>query len=116
MALYSLSCDFDAIALSFHMTGRTLSFLEMLTIGSLRMASTRLLPLYDEFHGFLATPEEILAFKASPEAQAYAQELIERSSAGELTPEEEQTLKQMANFERMMSLLKAKALKISYQK
>lgn len=78
------------------------------------MASTHLLPLYDEFLDFLvekATPEQILAFKASPEAQAYAQELIERNSAGELSPEEEQTLQQMANFERMMSLLKAKALK-----
>ncbi len=83
------------------------------------MASTHPLPLYDEFLDFLvekATPEETLAFKTSPEAQAYAQELIERNSAGELSLDEEQTLAQMANFERLMSLLKAKALKASHEK
>jgi hypothetical protein len=78
------------------------------------MASAYILPLYDEFLDLLlekATPEEILAFKASPEAQAYAHELIERSSAGTLTPEERQQLEQMVEFERMMALLKVKALK-----
>mgnify|MGYP001351610819 CR=1 FL=1 len=78
------------------------------------MATVNLLPLYDEFLDFLiekATPQEILAFKASPEAQAYAQELIERNNAGTLTPDEARTLGQMLEFERMMSLLKVKAMK-----
>ena len=58
-----------------------------------------------------ATPQEILAFKASPEAQAYAQELLERQSAGRLTPEDAQILAQMEQVERLMSVLKAKALR-----
>jgi len=70
--------------------------------------------LYDEFLDYLiekATPQEILAFQASPEAQATAQDLIERNNAGTLTPDETRVLNQMLEFERMMSVLKAKALK-----
>ena len=76
--------------------------------------SVNLLPLYDEFLDCLiekATPQEILAFQASPEAQATAQDLIERNNAGTLTPDETRVLNQMLEFERMMSVLKAKALK-----
>ncbi len=76
--------------------------------------SVNLLPLYDEFLDYLiekATPQEILAFRASPEAQATAQDLIERNNAGTLTPDETRVLNQMLEFERMMSVLKAKALK-----
>ena len=72
------------------------------------------LPLYNELLDYLvekATPQEILAFKASPEAQAYAQELLERQSAGQLTPEDAQVLAQMEQVERLMSVLKAKALR-----
>lgn len=78
------------------------------------MTSVNLLPLYDELLDYLvekATPQEILAFKASPEAQAYAHDLLERQSAGELSPEETQLLKQMEQAERLMSVLKAKALR-----
>lgn len=78
------------------------------------MASRHLLPLYDEFLDYLvekASPEEILAFKASPEAQAYAHELLDKNNEGTLTAEEASVLQQMADFERMMTLLKAKALK-----
>lgn len=77
------------------------------------MAVTHLLPLYDEFLDYLvakARPEEILAFQATDEAQAYVQDLLERRSAGQLSAEEEQSLQQMVQFERLMSLLKAKAL------
>jgi hypothetical protein len=84
-----------------------------------QMASMTLLPLYDEFLNLVVekvTPEAILAFKASPEAQAEAQELLERNSAGTLTPDEEYRLKEMANFERMMALLKSKALVALRQK
>lgn len=76
--------------------------------------STHLLPLYDQFLDYLvekASPQDILAFKASPDAQALAQDLIERNSAGELSPQELHQLEQMLQFERMMGLLKAKALK-----
>jgi hypothetical protein len=82
------------------------------------MASNHLLPLYDEFLDYLiekATPQEILAFKASPEAQAKAQDLIERNNAGTLTPDETRLLGQMLEFERMLSVLKAKALKASHE-
>jgi len=78
------------------------------------MASSRLLPLYDQFLDYLvekASPQEILAFKASPDAQAFAGELLEKQSAGTLTPEERETLAQMAEFESLMTLLKVKALK-----
>lgn len=72
-----------------------------------------ILPLYNEFLDYLiekASPSEILAFKASEDAQHYARELIERNSTGTITPEERQQLEQMLAFERMMSVLKAKAL------
>jgi hypothetical protein len=62
-----------------------------------------------------ATPQEILAFKASPEAQAYAHELLERQSAGQLSAEDVQILEQMELVERLMSLLKTKALRLLRQ-
>lgn len=78
------------------------------------MTAVNMLPLYDELLEYLvdkATPQEILAFKASPEAQAYAQNLIERQSEGRLSPQEAQILGQMEQVERLMSVLKAKALR-----
>jgi hypothetical protein len=73
-----------------------------------------LLPLYNHFLDYLvekASPQEILAFMAPPEAQAYAHELLERNSAGVLSLDEQQMLEQNVQFEQMMALLKAKALK-----
>ena len=78
------------------------------------MTTSDRLPLYDQFLDYLvekASAEEILAFKAPPDEQAYAHALLERASAGELTPDERDLLDQMARFEQMMALLKAKALK-----
>lgn len=80
------------------------------------MATAHLLPLYDEFLSYLvekATPAEILAFQPSEDAQEYARELLERNNAGELTTDEKYRLDQMLQFERMMSVLKAKALAAS---
>lgn len=77
------------------------------------MATAYLLPLYDEFLSYLvekATPTEILAFQPSEAAQEYARDLLERNNEGSLTSEERYTLEQMLQFERMMSVLKAKAL------
>jgi len=82
--------------------------------GTKAMTAVNMLPLYDELLEYLvdkATPQEILAFKASPEAQAYAQNLIERQSEGRLSPQEAQILGQMEQVERLMSVLKAKALR-----
>lgn len=78
------------------------------------MVSNVLLPAYDRFLDRILesmSPEQILAFEASEEEQAYAQDLIERNNAGTLTPEESAQLDQMLQFERMMSVLKAKALR-----
>jgi len=78
------------------------------------MTAVNMLPLYDELLDYLvdkATPQEILAFKASPGAQAYAQNLLERQSEGRLSPQEAQILGQMEQVERLMSVLKAKALR-----
>lgn len=77
------------------------------------MATAHLLPLYDEFLSYLvekATPAQILAFQPSENAQEYARELLERNNEGKLTTEESYSLEQMLQFERMMSVLKAKAL------
>jgi hypothetical protein len=77
--------------------------------------AAEILPLYNEFLDYLiekASPQEILAFKASDAAQDYARTLIERNSAGTITPSERIQLEQMLQFERMMSVLKAKAIAI----
>lgn len=69
--------------------------------------------VYDDFLDFIfekATPEEILAYEASPKAQERAVELLERGSAGELTPEEIAELDQMLYTHRLVSVMKARAL------
>ncbi len=73
----------------------------------------QVLPLYDQFLDYLvekATPDDILAFQATEDARNHARILLERQSAGTLTPEETLQLEQMRQFERMMALLKSKAL------
>ena len=69
--------------------------------------------VYDEFLEYLAqraTPEEILAFKASEAAQKRADELTEHNKSGTLTLEETAELDQMLHFNRLVSMLKAKAV------
>jgi len=78
------------------------------------MTAVNMLPLYNELLEYFvdkANPQEILAFNASPEAQAYAQDLLERQSAGQLSAEDARILEQMEQVERLMSVLKAKALR-----
>ncbi|MDX1992330.1 MAG: hypothetical protein SF029_08075 [bacterium] len=58
----------------------------------------------------VATPQQILAFKASPEAEARMEELLRRNGEGLLTLDEFVELQQIAHLERRMALLKAKAL------
>jgi hypothetical protein len=77
------------------------------------MAVASIPSVYDAFLDYLvekATPEEILAFKVSSEAEERISDLLERQSAGQLTPEEAVELEYMRRFDSLVSLLKAKAL------
>ncbi len=70
-------------------------------------------PVYDDFLDYViekATPAEILAFQPSAEALARAEALLERSSEGVLTPDERAELEQMLQMDRLVSVLKARAL------
>jgi hypothetical protein len=75
--------------------------------------SANVLPAFDAFLDYLvekATPQEILAFSVSEEEQERAGELLERQNAGKLTPDEKMELDRMLEFDRWISLIKAKAL------
>jgi hypothetical protein len=79
------------------------------------VATQIVLPAYDAFLDYLvekATPQEILAFTVSDEDQERASDLLERQSAGKLNPDERLELDRMAELDRLVSLLKAKALAI----
>lgn len=76
------------------------------------MAVNIVSPVYQELVDYLAqiaTPEQILAFKVSEAMQEHADDLLERNTEGELTPQEQAELQQMLQFDRMVSLLKAHA-------
>ena len=73
--------------------------------------------MLDEFLSFILerpTAQQILAYKVSPEVQARITELVERNSEGSLSEIEQQELQEHVEFDRMMSLLKAKALAAIY--
>ncbi len=77
------------------------------------MFATKLAPAYDSLLDFLvekATPQEILAFKASPEEQARADELTAKNKAGRLTDEEAAELNSMLEIDLLVMGLKARAL------
>ncbi len=57
-----------------------------------------------------ASPEEVLSFQVSDEAQARAEYLLERNNSGLLTADESVELAQMAYFDGLVSVLKAAAL------
>jgi len=76
------------------------------------MVSNVVSPVYDELVEYLAraaTAEQILAFKVSEAMQQRADELLDRNNDDELTAEEQAELQQMLHFDRMVSLLKARA-------
>jgi hypothetical protein len=78
------------------------------------MAVFDVVSVYDEFLEYLtskATPEEILAFKASDSAQRRADELTERNKEGTLAADEVVELEQMLRFNRLVTALKTKAVK-----
>lgn len=75
--------------------------------------ATPLSPAYESLLDYLvekATPHEILAFVISDEAQTRAVELLERGNLGTLTEEERNELEQMRQADKLVSVLKAKAL------
>jgi hypothetical protein len=77
------------------------------------MASPPISPVYNDLLQFLverASPDQILAYRVSPEIQARADELLQRLKMEELTPEESEELGQMREFDLMVRALKAKAL------
>jgi hypothetical protein len=70
--------------------------------------------VYQEVLDFLVkrpTPEEIIAFKVSPNAQRRLQSLLEKNRFGTLTPTEMAELDVYEQLEHMMILLKVRAMK-----
>ena len=77
------------------------------------MASDTLSPVYDALLDYLvekATPQEILAFAISEESKERAHSLMDRSNMGILTSDEEAELQQILYVERLVAMLKSKAL------
>ncbi len=69
--------------------------------------------IHDEFLEYLiekVTPAEILAFQPSAVAIARADALLDRSSEGTLTTDKRAELDQMLKMDRLVSVLKARAL------
>ena len=77
------------------------------------MQATDVTTIYDELIDYLvekATPQIIIAFQVSDEAQERADYITERNKNGELTPEESTELEQMLELNGLVGMLKAKAL------
>ncbi len=76
------------------------------------MAVSHLPTVYDAFLDYLvekAAPQEILAFKVPDESESRVSELLERHTAGNLTPEEAVELEYLRRYDSLVSVLKAKA-------
>ncbi|HAX80344.1 MAG TPA: hypothetical protein DCY88_32040 [Cyanobacteria bacterium UBA11372] len=70
--------------------------------------------VYQEVIDFLIkrpTPEEIIAFKVSPQAQARLEVLLEKNRSATISPMELAELDVYEQLEHLMILLKARALK-----
>ncbi len=68
--------------------------------------------LYNEVIEFLAsgpTPQQIVTFRPSQEAQERVAELLEKNRAGMLTPAEQAELDQYEELDYLMTLVKARA-------
>lgn len=69
--------------------------------------------IYREILDFLAsqpTPEDIVAFRPTPEMQARLTTLLERSRAGQLSSAEQTELNEFERIEHVLVLLKAGSL------
>lgn len=76
------------------------------------MAVYHIASIYDDLLNYLAdkaSPEDVLAFQASNEAEERAAYLTDRNNAGLLTPHEREELDQLLYFDRKVALLKARA-------
>ena len=76
------------------------------------MSSLSMSSIYDDLLDFIleqASPEQIIAFKVSPAKQARVDELIERLKTESVSQDEKRELEQIQQFDRLVSLLKARA-------
>ena len=76
-----------------------------------RMSATPY-PAYQELIDFLAggiTPEELIAFRPSPQVQSRIVDLVERQRDGRLTDEDSQELTDYLQLEHLMTMAKAQA-------
>ena len=60
------------------------------------------------------TPEEIMGFSATPEAQHRVEELIAKEHAGTITAEESSELDSHMQFNHLVILLKARAVEMQH--
>jgi hypothetical protein len=70
--------------------------------------------VYDEIIDFIAsgtTPQSLIDFKISEDAQEYLEELVYKHKAGKLTTEENKELETFLQLEHIMTLAKARAYK-----
>jgi hypothetical protein len=70
--------------------------------------------VYDEIIDFIArgtTPQSLIDFKISEDAQEYLEELVYKHKAGKLTPEEKKELDDFLVLEHIIRLAKARAYK-----
>ena len=80
------------------------------------MSSATFPPVYDELIDVLAedvAPDRLLAFRLSPGKQKKLDELLAKNRAGTLDPDEESELEAFTQFEHVVRMLKARALKAS---
>jgi len=76
------------------------------------MSTLSMSSVYDDLLDFIlqqASPEEIIAFKVSPAKQAHVDDLIDRLKTSALSEDEKRELEQIQQFDRLVSLLKARA-------
>ncbi|GAB5493805.1 MAG: hypothetical protein Phog2KO_40200 [Phototrophicaceae bacterium] len=69
-------------------------------------------PIFDELLDYLvekATPQEVLSFKPSDNAQARATELLDKNNEGTILPVEVHELEQLRQYNAMLMKLKLKA-------
>ncbi len=79
------------------------------------MVALQLLNITDEVLDFLVTgptPEQIIAFHASEQAQEQLRLLLERNRNGTLTEQERAELDEMSRVDHFFTLIKARAMKI----
>jgi hypothetical protein len=83
------------------------------------MTAMSAIPVYHELADFIVekiSPEEILAFKVSAAAQKRAEQLLTTMKTASLTEEQEAELEQIAQFDLLVGVLKARAMAALKQK